>query len=51
MAEVVETINAIAKKTFKGGVIVEKVTYPLSSGNLKLQNTKLKDNPAMMLER
>ncbi|KAL4595288.1 hypothetical protein ACB092_12G080800 [Castanea dentata] len=36
MVETIETINAIAKKTFKGGVIVEK-----------LQNINLKDNPAI----
>ena len=46
MVEAVETINSIAKKTFKGSVIVEKVPYPLSSGYLKLWNANPKDNPA-----
>ena len=47
MVEAVETINSIAKKTFKGSVIVEKVPYPLSSGYLKLWNANPKDNPAI----
>nr|POE93970.1 protein hothead [Quercus suber] len=47
MVKAVETINAIAKKTFKGSVIVEKVADPLSSGYLKLRNTNPKDNPAL----
>ena len=47
MVEAVETINSIAKKTFKGSVIVKKVPYPLSSGYLKLWNANPKDNPAI----
>ena len=47
MVKAVETINAIAKKTFKGSVVVEKVAYPPSSGYLKLRNTNPKDNPAL----
>ena len=36
MAEAAETINAIANGTIKGGVILEKVIGPLSTGHLEL---------------
>ncbi|KAK4571768.1 hypothetical protein RGQ29_030251 [Quercus rubra] len=47
MAEAAEIINAIAKESFKGGVIVEKVTGPLYTGYLELRNTNPNDNPAV----
>nr|POE93966.1 protein hothead [Quercus suber] len=46
-AEAAEIINAIAKESFKGGVIVEKVTGHLSTGYLELRNTNPNDNPAV----
>uniref|UniRef100_A0A2N9FVK0 Glucose-methanol-choline oxidoreductase N-terminal domain-containing protein n=1 Tax=Fagus sylvatica TaxID=28930 RepID=A0A2N9FVK0_FAGSY len=47
MAEAAETINAIANGTIKGGVILEKVIGPLSTGHLELQNTNPNDNPSV----
>jgi choline dehydrogenase len=47
MAEATETINAIANGTIKGGVILEKVIGPLSTGHLELQNTNPNDNPSV----
>ncbi|KAM3682373.1 hypothetical protein ACJW31_12G068300 [Castanea mollissima] len=39
--------KAMAKESFKGGSIVEKVTGPLSTGYLELRNTNPHDNPAV----
>ena len=47
MAEAAETINAIANGTIKGGVILEKVIGPLSTGHLELPNTNPNDNPSV----
>uniref|UniRef100_A0A2N9FJG4 Glucose-methanol-choline oxidoreductase N-terminal domain-containing protein n=1 Tax=Fagus sylvatica TaxID=28930 RepID=A0A2N9FJG4_FAGSY len=47
MAEAAETINAIANGTIKGGLILEKVIGPLSTGHLELQNTNPNDNPSV----
>ncbi|XP_075650403.1 protein HOTHEAD-like [Castanea sativa] len=47
MAEAAEITNAIANKSFKGAVILEKVTGPLSTGYLELRNTNPNDNLAV----
>ncbi|XP_065870542.1 protein HOTHEAD [Euphorbia lathyris] len=47
MARAVETVNSLVNATLKGGVILEKVIGPLSTGDLKLRTRNVKDNPAV----
>ncbi|CAI0547031.1 unnamed protein product, partial [Linum tenue] len=48
MARAIDTVHAYAANTsLKGGVILEKVRGPLSSGDLKLRSRSPRDNPAV----
>ena len=42
-----ETSGSLASINFKGGIIVEKVTGPLSKGQLELHTTDPNDNPSV----
>ena len=42
-----ETINVVTNTTIRGGVILEKIDGPLSSGHLELENTDPDDNPSV----
>ncbi|GLT70276.1 hypothetical protein SLA2020_423670 [Shorea laevis] len=42
-----EAINAVANATIRGGVILEKIKGPLSTGHLDLRSTNPNDNPAV----
>ena len=42
-----ETINVVTNTTIRGGVILEKIEGPLSSGHLELKNTDPDDNPSV----
>ncbi|KAK9293169.1 hypothetical protein L1049_021157 [Liquidambar formosana] len=44
-ANAVETTNTFANATSQGGVILEKIMGPLSTGHLELRNTNPDDNP------
>jgi len=47
MNKAAEAINAVANGTLRGGVILEKVKGPLSTGHLDLRSTNPDDNPAV----
>ncbi|KAF2311842.1 hypothetical protein GH714_026982 [Hevea brasiliensis] len=47
MARAVETVNSLVNATLKGGVILEKVMGPRSTGDLKLKTTNPYDNPTV----
>ncbi|KAB1210767.1 Protein HOTHEAD [Morella rubra] len=47
MSEAAKTINAAASTPLRGGVVLEKVTGPLSRGHLELRTTDPNDNPAV----
>lgn len=47
MSEAAKTINAAASTPLRGGVVLEKVTGPLSRGHLELRTTNPNDNPAV----
>lgn len=47
MARAVETVNSLVNATLKGGIILEKVTGPRSTGDLKLRTTNPNDNPSV----
>ncbi|EEF51462.1 protein HOTHEAD [Ricinus communis] len=47
MAKAVETVNSLVNATLRGGVILEKVMGPLSTGDLKLRTTNPNDNPSV----
>ncbi|WCJ36575.1 Glucose-methanol-choline (GMC) oxidoreductase family protein [Euphorbia peplus] len=47
MARAVETVSALMNATLRGGVILEKVIGPLSTGDLKLKTKNVKDNPSV----
>lgn len=42
-----ESTNAAVPTTLKGGIILEKIMGPLSTGYLELRNTNPDDNPSM----
>lgn len=42
-----ETMNIVINTTIKGGIILEKINGPLSSGHLELKNTNPDDNPSV----
>ncbi|GMN44683.1 hypothetical protein TIFTF001_013862 [Ficus carica] len=42
-----EAINFVTNTTIRGGVILEKIDGPLSSGHLELKNTDPDDNPSV----
>lgn len=47
MAGAVETVNSLVNATLRGGIILEKITGPLSTGYLKLRTTNPNDNPSV----
>ncbi|CAN1842511.1 Protein HOTHEAD [Linum perenne] len=47
MARAIETVHAYANTSLKGGVILEKVKGPLSSGDLRLRSRRPRENPAV----
>ncbi|CAI0404163.1 unnamed protein product, partial [Linum tenue] len=47
MAKAIDTVHAYANTSLKGGVILEKVKGPLSSGDLKLRSRSPRDNPSV----
>uniref|UniRef100_A0A6N2KHK9 Glucose-methanol-choline oxidoreductase N-terminal domain-containing protein n=1 Tax=Salix viminalis TaxID=40686 RepID=A0A6N2KHK9_SALVM len=47
MSRATETLNSLVAETLQGGVILEKVIGPVSSGELKLRTTNPDDNPSV----
>ncbi|KAJ6672027.1 hypothetical protein OIU85_013381 [Salix viminalis] len=47
MSRATETLNSLVAENLQGGVILEKVIGPVSSGELKLRNTNPDDNPSV----
>ncbi|KDP22341.1 hypothetical protein JCGZ_26172 [Jatropha curcas] len=47
MARAFETVNSLVNSTLKGGIILEKITGPLSRGELKLRTTNPDENPSV----
>lgn len=45
LAKAADTMNAIVNTTIRGGVILEKIMGPISTGHLQLRNTDSDDNP------
>lgn len=46
-SEAAQAIDSVADIILRGGVILEKVTGPLSTGHLELRSTDPNDNPAV----
>lgn len=45
MTKAADTLNAVINTTIRGGVILEKIMGPISTGHLQLRNTNPDDNP------
>ncbi|KAL3575741.1 hypothetical protein D5086_023842 [Populus alba] len=47
MYRAIETLNSLVTETLQGGVILEKIIGPVSTGELKLRTTNPHDNPSV----
>ncbi|KAI5569935.1 hypothetical protein BDE02_12G111500 [Populus trichocarpa] len=47
MYRAIETLNSLVTETLQGGVILDKIIGPVSTGELKLRTTNPHDNPSV----
>jgi choline dehydrogenase len=47
MYRAIETLNSLVTETLQGGVILDKIIGPVSTGELKVRTTNPHDNPSV----